>query len=108
MVRSARQNTPAANMLAIIVNFKNILWTHRPRPPFDPLMDIRQTVGGNIRRERRRRALSQEALAFEAGVDQAYVSIVENGAGNLTLSLIERFANALDVPPDRLLKRFER
>ncbi|MEM9618416.1 MAG: helix-turn-helix transcriptional regulator [Pseudomonadota bacterium] len=67
-------------------------------------MDIRQTVGGNIMRERRRRALSQEALAFAAGVDQAYVSIVENGAGNLTLSLIERFANALEVPPDLLLR----
>ncbi|MEO1241440.1 MAG: helix-turn-helix transcriptional regulator [Pseudomonadota bacterium] len=71
-------------------------------------MEIRQTVGGNIRQERRRRALSQEALAFEAGVDQAYVSIVERGAGNLTLSLIERFANALDLPPDRLLRPPER
>ncbi len=66
--------------------------------------DPRLTIGDNVRKFRRARKLSQESLALEAGMDQAYVSRVESGACNTTILIIMRLADALDVPPDYLLK----
>ncbi|MEO1243033.1 MAG: helix-turn-helix transcriptional regulator [Pseudomonadota bacterium] len=69
--------------------------------------DPRLTIGDNVRKIRRARNLSQESLALEAGMDQAYVSRVESGACNATILIVERLANALNVPPDYLLKARE-
>ena len=68
------------------------------------LMDIRRTVGGNVRTFREERGLSQEELAFKAGLHRTYVSGVERGVRNPTILVIERLAKALNVPPDHLLK----
>ncbi|MEO1240720.1 MAG: helix-turn-helix transcriptional regulator [Pseudomonadota bacterium] len=65
-------------------------------------VDIPQTLGRNVRRLRRERKLTQEALAFAAGMDQAQLSGIESGACNLTLRVIARLANALNVPPAAL------
>lgn len=70
--------------------------------------DPRLTIGDNVRKIRRARKLSQEALALEAGMDQAYVSRVESGACNTTVLIVERLANALNVPADHLLKAREK
>jgi len=67
-------------------------------------MDIRLIIGGNVRKFREKRGLSQEGLAFESGLHRTYVSGVERGVRNPTALVIERLAEALDVPPDHLLK----
>jgi transcriptional regulator with XRE-family HTH domain len=46
---------------------------------------------------RRARALSQEELAFRAGLHWTYVSSTERGKRNVSLVNIERLATALDV-----------
>lgn len=66
-------------------------------------MDIRLRLGRNIRRLRKERGLSQEALGDEAGIDRTYVSGVERGVRNPTITVLERFARALGVPPGELL-----
>ncbi|MEM9617722.1 MAG: helix-turn-helix transcriptional regulator [Pseudomonadota bacterium] len=66
--------------------------------------DPRLTIGDNVRKIRRELKLSQEELALEADMDQAYVSRVESGACNATILIIVRLADALNVPPDYLLK----
>lgn len=66
-------------------------------------MDIRLRLGRNIRRLRKERGLSQEALGDEAGIDRTYVSGVERGVRNPTITVLERFARALGVPPGDLL-----
>ena len=51
--------------------------------------------GRHLREARRRAGLSQEALAARLGMTQGYVSRVERGAQNITLSACEVFAAAV-------------
>ena len=60
-------------------------------------MDICATVGLNIRKTRNSKKLSQEELAFQAGIDRSYLSEVENGYKNLGIATLEQIAKALDV-----------
>ena len=71
-------------------------------------MDIRRRVGINVRRMRRERGLSQEALAFESGLHRTYISGVERGVRNPTVLVLAEIAGALKVPPHRLLEPGER
>lgn len=60
-------------------------------------MDVCERVGENVRRLREARGLSQEALAFEAGMHRTYVSGIERGVRNPTVTVLERLAIALKV-----------
>jgi transcriptional regulator with XRE-family HTH domain len=60
-------------------------------------------VAWNLRRLRVRRALSQEALAVDAGVDRSYVGRIERGDENPTVETLDRLAKALEVPAAELL-----
>ena len=52
---------------------------------------------------RRRRKLSQEALAELAGLSVSYVSMLERGLRSPPLGTLEQLANALRVRPLALL-----
>ena len=67
-------------------------------------MDIRRQVGLNVLRIRRERGLSQEALAFEAEIHRTYVSGVERGVRNPTITVLAELATALKVLPHELLE----
>lgn len=67
-------------------------------------MDVQQRVGLNVRRYRKERGLSQEALAFECGLHRTYISGVERGIRNPTVVVLEEIATALEVPASRLLE----
>jgi transcriptional regulator with XRE-family HTH domain len=60
--------------------------------------------GANLRWARHRAGLSQEALANEAAVDRAAVSVFERGRRNPNLRTVLRLARALEVPPGMLLR----
>jgi transcriptional regulator with XRE-family HTH domain len=60
-------------------------------------------VAWNLRRLRVKRALSQEALAVDAGVDRSYVGRIERGVENPTVETLDRLAKALAVPAAELL-----
>ncbi len=66
-------------------------------------MDVRQRVGLNLRRYRTERGLSQEAFALECGVHRTYVSGLERGVRNPTVTVLEKLAVTLKVPSSRLL-----
>ena len=53
--------------------------------------------GQNVRRVRKERGLSQEALADEVGLAVTYVGQIERGARNPTLDVVERFAAVLST-----------
>ena len=65
-------------------------------------MEVRKRVGANVRRLREEKGLSQEKFAFESGIDRTYVSGIERGARNPTVTVVERIADALGVPSHRL------
>lgn len=66
-------------------------------------MDIRKRLGANIRRLRLEKGLSQEDYAFEVGIHRTYVSDIERGTRNPTVTIIEKLASAFGVAPGRLL-----
>jgi transcriptional regulator with XRE-family HTH domain len=67
-------------------------------------MDWRSIVGGNVRRLRQAKGLTQEQLAFEAKLDLTYVGGIERGRRNPSLEVLVRLAIALGVHPAALLK----
>jgi len=60
-------------------------------------MDIKQDFGKRIKELRKVRGISQEELAFEAGLDRTYINSIENGKRNVSLINIEKLAKALKV-----------
>ncbi|UTM21872.1 helix-turn-helix domain-containing protein [Dyadobacter fanqingshengii] len=51
----------------------------------------------NIKKSRKEKGLSQEALADLAGLHRTYIGMVERSEKNITLKNIERIAIALKV-----------
>lgn len=66
-------------------------------------MDVRKRLAGNMKRLRKERGWSQEALADEAGLDRTYISGVERVVKNPTISVVERIATALGCRMGELL-----
>ena len=60
-------------------------------------MDVRETIGWNLRRLRVAKGLSQERLALESEIDRSYVGRVERGKENVTVSTLAAFARVLEV-----------
>lgn len=60
-------------------------------------------LGRNIRRLRQDRGWSQEDYADRAGIHRTYVSDIERGARNPTITVVEKLAGPLEVPPGTLL-----
>ena len=60
-------------------------------------MDIRARVGRAVQRLRSENEWSQETLAEEAGLHRTYISGIERGVRNPTLTVLEKVAKALGV-----------
>jgi transcriptional regulator with XRE-family HTH domain len=67
-------------------------------------MDVRRQFGSSLRQLRQHRELSQEDLAFSAGLSVTYLSDIERGIANPSLVMIAELAQALKVQPVELLK----
>lgn len=67
-------------------------------------MSLAKTFGRNVRRVRKERDLSQEALADEVGLAVTYVGQIERGLRNPTLKVVENIARVLRVKPLDLLQ----
>ena len=66
-------------------------------------VDIQQRLGTNLKKLRVAKGWSQEQFAFEAGIHRTYISDIERGARNPTISIIEKLANCLGVKAGILL-----
>ncbi len=67
-------------------------------------MDLRQVLAANLRRLRHEKGLSQEALAYEAGVNRTYLSKLEKGASYAGLEIMGKLAAVLGIEPAELLR----
>jgi transcriptional regulator with XRE-family HTH domain len=54
-------------------------------------------LGEKLKKLRLEKDLSQEALAFNAGLDRTYYSSVERGERNISILNLRKIANALDI-----------
>jgi transcriptional regulator with XRE-family HTH domain len=67
-------------------------------------MDLRQVFAANLRRKRHAKGLSQEDLAYEAGVNRTYMSKIEKGGTWVGLEIIGKLASVLEIEPADLLR----
>ncbi len=74
-------------------------------------MDIQQQIGQNVRRARQAAKISQwelvarlEATGESLGVDQAYISHLENGRKNPTVVTLWQIAQALGVSLSEIVR----
>lgn len=66
-------------------------------------MDIRARLGLNVRRLREEKGWSQEDYADRAGIHRTYVSDIERGRRNPTVTVVEKLAGPLGVSAAELL-----
>lgn len=66
-------------------------------------MDIRVRLGLNLRKLRDEKGWSQEDFADRAGIHRTYVSDIERGRRNPTITVLEKLAKPLGVAPGDLL-----
>jgi len=67
-------------------------------------MLISKRLGDNIKKIRTRKGMSQGDICRMLDMDRGYMSAIENGKKNITISQLERLAQALGVSVDKLLK----
>lgn len=66
-------------------------------------MDLVEKLGVNVRGRRVALGLSQEEVAFRAGMKRSYLSDLERGVRNPTVRALARLATALEAEPWELL-----
>lgn len=66
-------------------------------------MEIRRQVGANVRRLREARGWSQEELGEHADLHRTYISGIERGVRNPTVTIVAKLAKTLRVQPGTLL-----
>ena len=69
---------------------------------------LQEALGKVIRRRREARHVSQEQLGFQAGLHRTYVSMLERGLRNPSLTVISKLSGALGTTMASLLGAVER
>ena len=68
-------------------------------------ISIQKRIGKRIRSLRTERTgLSQEKFAHKIGMDRTYFSSIELGRHSVTITILEKIANGLDVSLEELFK----
>lgn len=70
-------------------------------------MTIEQALGFVMRRIRKERSLSQDALSAICNLDRSYISLIECGRKNPSLNSIFCFARGMDVPLQQIFSEVE-
>jgi transcriptional regulator with XRE-family HTH domain len=60
-------------------------------------MDIKKKFGEKVKFLRKEKNLSQEELAHLATIDRTYISDIEKGERNVSLIILEKLSNALEM-----------
>lgn len=60
-------------------------------------MDLKVIIGLRISQLRKAKNLSQEKFSYEAEIERTYLSHIEKGRKNISVSTLQRIVAALDV-----------
>jgi CheY-like chemotaxis protein/DNA-binding Xre family transcriptional regulator len=69
------------------------------------MIDLKVLLGATIKEQRSTLGISQEELAYRAGLHRTYISDIERGARNISIKSIEKLAGALAVSVSSLFER---
>jgi len=78
------------------------------RPDLSGTSDLSLRLGRRVRSARAARAMTMRQLAHESDISLPYLSRVEKGDGNISISVLSRLAAALNVTMDSLLTDHDR
>jgi DNA-binding XRE family transcriptional regulator len=67
------------------------------------VMDLKEAMATNLRRERHAREMTQEELADRAGLSSRYLGSIERGAVSASVTVLGQLAKALRVNPCELI-----
>jgi XRE family aerobic/anaerobic benzoate catabolism transcriptional regulator len=65
--------------------------------------ELHGLLAQRVRDARARRFMTRKVLAQQSGISLAYLARVENGTGNISLGLLQRLAQALNLPVESFL-----
>lgn len=65
-------------------------------------------LGEELKRAREAADMTQEEVAFAAGIDRPHLSLLENNHKTPTVDMLRRICRALGVPASEILARVER
>lgn len=74
----------------------------------DASPELLATLSDNLKRLRQLKEISQEQLAFDAGVHRTFISLIERCDRNVTIGTVEMLADALEVNVPTLLTKHKR
>jgi transcriptional regulator with XRE-family HTH domain len=66
--------------------------------------DVSKKLGKRLKMAREDKGLSQEKLAFNAGLNRAYIGYIERGERNPSIKTMGKIAKALKIPLYELFK----
>lgn len=67
-------------------------------------MEIKHILGANVRHLRESMGWSQDKLSEKSGLHRTYISGIERGTRNPTISIVDQVARSLNVPVSMLFK----
>lgn len=59
--------------------------------------DVLSNIGKIIIQRRKELGITQEDLAYSANVDRTYIGYIENGKQNISISILCKIANVLNL-----------
>jgi transcriptional regulator with XRE-family HTH domain len=62
-------------------------------------MILQELVGARIAHLRKEKKISQQKFSYEANIERTYLTHIEKGRKNISLSTLEKIINALEVSP---------
>ncbi|MDO8486221.1 MAG: helix-turn-helix transcriptional regulator [Candidatus Staskawiczbacteria bacterium] len=65
---------------------------------------ISKKLGNNLKKIRLEKGMTQGDICRASGMDRGYISRVESGQKNPTISNLEKIAKALKISPDELIR----
>ena len=68
------------------------------------MSQISKKLGVNIKKIRIQKKMSQGDICRKLGMDRSYMSAIEGGKKNITIAVLAKLANALNVSVSNLVK----
>ena len=69
------------------------------------MLELSIEIGQLIRKKRKEKKFTQEALALQCGIDRSYLGRIERGEVNITVLKLYEIASILKVEPYHLLPK---
>ncbi|MBT1706306.1 helix-turn-helix domain-containing protein [Chryseosolibacter indicus] len=71
------------------------------------MKSLEERFGEILRNLREKNGITQEALAADCDLDRTYISLLERGLRQPTIGTLFKIAEALKVPPSKIIKELE-